>query len=113
MHWVFPSFRFQWLADEVRRNLPLELDFRCEAHNQDKFSAMFKHLGFAKVGVSQAQVHVHVTCIHVHAVPQAPKVHWDLTTPRLLTMEFCEGAKVDDKAYLKKHKIRGDEVSQG
>ena len=46
---IFPMFRFQWLADEVRRNLPIELDFRCEARNQEKFSKTFKHLTFAKV----------------------------------------------------------------
>ncbi len=42
---------------------------------------------------------------------QAPKVHWDLTSPRLLTMEFCEGVKVDNKAYLQQHGISADEVS--
>lgn len=49
VHFFFPSFRFQWLADEVRRNLPIELDFRHEAKNQEKFSSLFKHLSFAKV----------------------------------------------------------------
>lgn len=49
VHWIFPEFRFQWLADEVRRNLPIELNFRCEAKNQDIFSSMFKHLSFVKV----------------------------------------------------------------
>ena len=51
VHAIFPSFRFQWLADEIRRNLPNELDFRCEARNQEKFSALFKHLTFVKVSL--------------------------------------------------------------
>ena len=42
---------------------------------------------------------------------QAPKVHWDLTTSRLLTMEFCEGVKVDNKAYLEQHHINAEEVT--
>lgn len=42
---------------------------------------------------------------------KAPKVHWDLTSARLLTMEFCEGGSVNDKAYLHDHNISSDEVS--
>ena len=49
VHWVFPTFRFQWLADEIRHNLPIELNFLCEAQNQERFTVMFKHLGFIKV----------------------------------------------------------------
>lgn len=49
VHTIFPTFRFQWLADEVRRNLPIELDFCCEARNQDRFTQTYKHLTFARV----------------------------------------------------------------
>ena len=35
---------------------------------------------------------------------------WDLTTPRLLVMEFCKGGKVDDLQYMKRHKIPVDKV---
>lgn len=42
---------------------------------------------------------------------QAPKVHWDLTTPRVLTMEFCDGVKITNKEYLRQHNISADEVS--
>lgn len=87
--WLFPSFHFQWLADEVRRNLPDELNFIHEARNQEKFAAMFRHLKFVK----------------------APKVHWNLTTPRVLTMEFCEGGKVDDLRYIQRNRIPVDEIS--
>ena len=36
VRWVkrmFPQFSFEWLADEMNKNLPLELDFRHEAGN--------------------------------------------------------------------------------
>lgn len=36
---------------------------------------------------------------------QIPRVYWDLTTSRVLTMEFEEGAKVTDLAYLNEKKI--------
>ena len=42
---------------------------------------------------------------------QAPGVYWDLTTQRVLTMEFCEGGKVDDLQYIRENKIPVDEVS--
>ncbi len=44
VHLVFPEFTFQWLVEEIRSNLPLELDFCQEARNQERFSAMFTHL---------------------------------------------------------------------
>ena len=47
--WFFPNFHFQWLAEEVRRNLPYELDFRHEAGNQEKCATIFHHLTFMKV----------------------------------------------------------------
>lgn len=38
-----------WLVDEVKKNLPNELDFLMEARNGDKLAEMFKHLKFLKV----------------------------------------------------------------
>lgn len=88
VHWLFPNFKFQWLVDEIRKNLPEELDFRHEASNQEKFSELFIHLDYVK----------------------APKVHWELTTKRVLTMEFCDGSKVNDLDYIHQHGINVDDV---
>ena len=88
VHWLFPNFKFQWLVDEIRQNLPEELDFRHEASNQEKFSELFIQLDYVK----------------------APKVHWELTTKRVLTMEFCEGSKVNDLDYIRRHGINVDDV---
>lgn len=87
--YVFPDFHFQWLAREVRTNLPKELDFCHEARNQEKFSVMYKHLHFIK----------------------APLVYWQYTSTRVLTMEFCEGGKLDDLSYIEKHGLPVDEIS--
>lgn len=89
MHWLFPDFRFQWLVDEIRRNLPKELNFQKEASNQERFSKLFLHLDYVK----------------------APKVHWELTTSRVLTMEYCEGSKVNDLNYIRRQGIDVDDVS--
>ena len=41
---------------------------------------------------------------------QVPKIYWEYTNERVLTMEFCEGGQVDDREYMKKHGINVNEV---
>ena len=41
-----------------------------------------------------------------------PEIYWKLSTKRVLTMEFCDGGKVDDLPYMKAHKISSNEVSK-
>ncbi|WP_337245623.1 AarF/UbiB family protein [Luteimonas sp. gir] len=64
--------RFADWVHEFRRTLLAELDYRVEAENLDRFDA------------------------HFAAYPSlfVPKPIWDLTRPRLLTMELVEGTKV-------------------
>ena len=57
--WFFPGFHFQWLAEEVRRNLPYELDFRHEARNQEKCATIFCHLTFLKVSLTSLPGLIH------------------------------------------------------
>lgn len=42
---------------------------------------------------------------------QVPEIHWNLSTNRILTMEFIEGGQVNDRDYMKKHNINVNEVS--
>lgn len=53
---LFPEFKLMWLVDEVKKNLPQELDFIHEARNADRLADMFKHLKFLKVILSGSQV---------------------------------------------------------
>ncbi len=46
-----------------------------------------------------------------HRFVKAPRVHWDFTTSRVLTMEFIDGGKVNNTEYLEKHRLRGEDVS--
>ncbi|VDI72626.1 aarF domain-containing kinase, partial [Mytilus galloprovincialis] len=87
---VFPGFQYKWLAEETKRNLPLELDFLHEGRNCERVQRLFKHFKFLKI----------------------PNIYWDLSSERVLTMEFCEGGKVDNREYMKQHKISVDEVSR-
>lgn len=42
----------------------------------------------------------------------APKVYWDLSTSRLLTMEFMEGAEISDLDAIRKFGIQPLQVSK-
>ncbi|CAK6974343.1 aarF domain-containing protein kinase 1 [Scomber scombrus] len=90
VHWLFPDFAFMWLVEEAKKNMPLELDFLNEGHNAEKVSSMLAHFPFLKV----------------------PMIHWDLSTKRILTMEFAEGGQVNDGEYMKKHGIDVNKVLQ-
>ncbi|KAJ8290284.1 hypothetical protein GJAV_G00010910 [Gymnothorax javanicus] len=90
VHWLFPDFGFMWLVEEAKKNMPLELDFLNEGRNAEKVAEMLKIFEFLKV----------------------PKIYWDLSTKRILTMEFAEGGQVNDREYMEKHGINVNEVSQ-
>lgn len=40
-----------------------------------------------------------------------PRIHWELSTNRVLVMEYCEGGQVNDLEYLKKNNIDPFDVS--
>ncbi|KAK4883427.1 hypothetical protein RN001_006746 [Aquatica leii] len=88
--WVFPDFHFQWLVDESKKNIPQELDFVQEGKNAEKISKAFRHYDWLKV----------------------PTIRWDLTTKRVLTMEYIEGGQVNDLKYIKENKINPYEVTE-
>ena len=46
---IFPEFQFLWLAEETKKNLPLELDFVHEAKNCEKVATMYQHYDYLKV----------------------------------------------------------------
>ncbi|EDV29109.1 uncharacterized protein TRIADDRAFT_19989 [Trichoplax adhaerens] len=87
---LFPEFKFDWLIEETKKNLPKELDFIQEGHNADNVAKMFKHFSFLKI----------------------PKIYWNWSTDRVLTMELCFGDRIDNLEYLQNSKINVDEVSQ-
>lgn len=79
LHRYFPSFDYRWLVDEVKESLPKELDFLVEAKNSVKCMDNFRKLS-----------------PHIANYVYAPKVHWNLSTTKLLTMEFMDGVQIND-----------------
>jgi aarF domain-containing kinase len=80
--YFFPDFDFRWLVDEIKHNLPLELDFEHEARNAAQCKS-----NLARSRLSR-QVHV-------------PDIHPALSSSRVLTMEFIDGVPVDAQKLRK------------
>lgn len=40
--WLFPEFKYKWLAKEFQINLPHEIDFNNEGKNADRIRELFK-----------------------------------------------------------------------
>ncbi|KAL1735496.1 ABC1 family-domain-containing protein [Schizophyllum commune] len=84
----FPDFEFMWLADEMRKNLPREMDFVQEAKNAERAAEDFKDFR---------------TSLYI------PKNI--LVTKRVLVMEFIKGGRVDDLDYLSQQNIDRNKVA--
>ncbi|XP_012252555.2 aarF domain-containing kinase 1 [Athalia rosae] len=87
--WVFPDFKFDWLVDESKKNIPQELDFTLEGRNAEKVKSLFKDFRWLKI----------------------PSIFWEYSSPRVLTMEFLDGAHVNDVGYIKEHNLNPFEVT--
>lgn len=94
LHWCFPSFDYRWLVDEMRESVPKELDFLSEARNSEKCLENFRRLS-----------------PHLADSVYAPNVHWNLSTSKLLTMEFMDGVEVTDVDAIRRLGIHPKEVS--
>ena len=78
------------IIDEMQDNVPLELDFINEGHNAEQIAKNFADRDDIIV----------------------PKIYWEYTTRRVLTMEFMEGVKVTDIAALNRLDIDPPDVAQ-
>ncbi|KAM0023562.1 putative ABC-type Cd(2+) transporter [Helianthus debilis subsp. tardiflorus] len=95
LHRLFPSFDYRWLVDEVHDSLPKELDFLNEANNSIKCMDNFRRLS-----------------PHIAEYVYAPAVYWNLSTSKLLTMEFVEGPQVNDLNSIQKLGINPHDIAR-
>jgi predicted unusual protein kinase regulating ubiquinone biosynthesis (AarF/ABC1/UbiB family) len=70
---------YRFIADEMAKMIPKELDFINEGRNAEAIAANF-------AGVDDIVV---------------PRIYWDFTTKRVLTMEYVEGVKITDVAAIR------------
>ncbi|CAK9135788.1 unnamed protein product [Ilex paraguariensis] len=95
LHWLFPSFDYRWLVDEVHESLPKELDFLIEAKNSVKCMDNFQKLS-----------------PRIADYVYAPRVYWNLSTSKLLTMEFMEGVHINDVKAIQRLGIQPSDVAK-
>lgn len=86
---IFPSFEFTWLADEIKINLPRELDFTLEGANAERTAANFR--GDERVAV--------------------PRIVWEHSSPRVLTMSFEEGCYITNVQAIKEQGLQPADVA--
>jgi aarF domain-containing kinase len=86
---LLPDYDFTSIIDELSTNIPLELDFINEGHNAELTAANFA--GHDEIVV--------------------PRIYWEHTARRVLTMEFVEGIKITDMDALAAAGITRDEVA--
>ena len=86
----FPGFSYTWIIPEFKDNMVLELDFVQEAKNARRLARMFAH---------KSDVYV-------------PKVKWEFTTKRVLTMEFIDGYKVNNVEAMEQDGIHPLDVAR-
>ncbi|XP_036904777.1 uncharacterized aarF domain-containing protein kinase 5 isoform X1 [Sturnira hondurensis] len=79
VEFMHPSFGFSWVLQDLKGTLAQELDFENEGRNAERCARDLQHF----------------RCIVV------PRVHWDTSSKRVLTAEFCEGCKVNDVEAIK------------
>ncbi len=70
--WLERDFDFRVVAREMLKYVPMELDFVNEGRNAERIAANFSARGDVAV----------------------PKIYWEFTSRRVLTMEFMEGMKI-------------------
>lgn len=90
LSWVFPYFNMGWVVDQFKKNLDKELDFRLEAESAKRTDHFFE---------DDPRI-----CV--------PKIYDDYTTPRILTMQYIDGFRVDDLEALQKTHVDPHQVSQ-
>lgn len=84
----FPEFEFSWLGEEMRENLPKEMNFVNEAWNAERTIQEFENIK---------------TSLYIPKVIKASN--------RILIMEYIDGARVDNLEYLAEHNIDRNAVA--
>lgn len=72
-------YHLQDIVDEIAKSLRLELDYLVEGRNAEKIAKQFNN----------------------NRNIQIPKVYWDYSSPKILTIEYIEGIKLNQQELLK------------
>lgn len=90
-HWEFADrYDLVGIVDEFSETLLAELDYIREGHNAERFAANF---------AGESRIHI-------------PRVYWETTTSRVLTLERIRGTKINDLVSLDKQGIDRSDLAE-
>ena len=84
------SMDYRFVAEEMRKHIPLELDFINEGHNAERVAADFANVEDIVV----------------------PQIYWEYTSRRVLTMEYIDGVKVTDYEGMRRIGVDPSDVAK-
>ena len=84
------SMDYRFVAEEMRKHIPLELDFINEGHNAERVAADFADVEDIVV----------------------PKIYWEHTSRRVLTMEYIEGVKITDYEGMRRMGVDPTDIAK-
>jgi len=70
-NWIYHP---KLMIKEFEKAIQKEIDFTNEAHHYEKFRINFRNIDYIKI----------------------PKIYWNMTTSKVLTMEYIEGVKINE-----------------
>eukprot|EP00478_Filoreta_tenera_P000338 GABV01000338.1.p1 GENE.GABV01000338.1~~GABV01000338.1.p1 ORF type:complete len:471 (+),score=202.47 GABV01000338.1:2-1414(+) len=94
MEWSF-GIPLLWSLDYTIENLSKEVNFLTEAKNSERAAEAFRSKDFSK----REQVYV-------------PRVHWDISTERVLVQEWIDGIKLTNLTELADKKFSTEEIME-
>ncbi|XP_054023462.1 uncharacterized aarF domain-containing protein kinase 5 [Dryobates pubescens] len=87
---LHPAFGLGWVLQELKGTLAQELDFEQEGLNAERCARDLSHCHFLVV----------------------PRVHWDRSSKRVLTSDFCEGCKITNVEGLRQQGLRLQDAAE-
>ncbi len=84
------SMDYRFVAEEMRKHIPLELDFINEGHNNERIAEDFKYVDDIVV----------------------PNIYWDHSSRRVLTMEYIDGVKITDYEGVRRLGVDPSDVAK-
>ncbi len=81
---------YRFVAQEMRKHIPLELDFINEGHNNERIAEDFRYVDDIVV----------------------PDIYWEYSSRRVLTMEYIDGVKITDYAGMKRIGVEPSDVAK-
>lgn len=78
------------IIEEFSKSLKNELDYTVEGYNAEKIAKQF---------IDDPNIYV-------------PKVYWDFSTKRVLTMEFIDGTKLNEEAKLASAGVNNEQIAE-